>query len=104
MVVPELSADIRELKARAARFVEEHLYPAEERIAETGEIDDHEIHELKEKARAEGFSNYNLPAEYEGPDLPMLQGLFLVFSAAVIVMNLGADLLYSYLDPRVRTE
>jgi peptide/nickel transport system permease protein len=39
-----------------------------------------------------------------GPDLPMLQGLFLVFSAAVIVMNLAADLLYSYLDPRVRTE
>jgi peptide/nickel transport system permease protein len=34
----------------------------------------------------------------------MLQGLFLVFSAAVIVMNLAADLLYSYLDPRVRTE
>jgi peptide/nickel transport system permease protein len=39
-----------------------------------------------------------------GPDLPMLQGLFLVFSAAVIVMNLVADLLYAYLDPRVRTE
>jgi peptide/nickel transport system permease protein len=38
-----------------------------------------------------------------GPDLPMLQGLFLVFSAAVIVANLAADLLYSYLDPRVRT-
>jgi peptide/nickel transport system permease protein len=38
-----------------------------------------------------------------GPDLPMLQGLFLVFSAAVIVCNLAADLLYAYLDPRVRT-
>jgi peptide/nickel transport system permease protein len=38
-----------------------------------------------------------------GPDLPMLQGLFLVFSAAVIVFNLLADLLYAYLDPRVRT-
>ena len=37
-----------------------------------------------------------------GPDLPMLQGLFLVFSAAVIVFNLLADLLYAYLDPRVR--
>ena len=72
MVVPELPAEIRELKSRAARFVEEHLYPAEQRIAETGEIDDHEIHELKDKARAEGFSNYNLPAEYDGPDLPML--------------------------------
>lgn len=37
-----------------------------------------------------------------GPDLPLLQGLFLVFSAAVIFMNLVADLLYSFLDPRVR--
>jgi peptide/nickel transport system permease protein len=37
-----------------------------------------------------------------GPDLPMLQGLFLVFSAAVIVFNLLADFLYAYLDPRVR--
>jgi peptide/nickel transport system permease protein len=45
-------------------------------------------------------------ATYEalnGPDLPMLQGLFLVFSAAVIFFNLLADLLYAYLDPRVRT-
>jgi peptide/nickel transport system permease protein len=32
----------------------------------------------------------------------MLQGMFLVFSAAVIVFNLIADLLYGYLDPRVR--
>jgi peptide/nickel transport system permease protein len=37
-----------------------------------------------------------------GPDLPMLQGLFLVFSAAVIFFNLMADLLYPILDPRVR--
>jgi len=37
-----------------------------------------------------------------GPDLPMLQGLFLVFSAAVILFNLLADLLYAFLDPRVR--
>jgi peptide/nickel transport system permease protein len=37
-----------------------------------------------------------------GPDLPMLQGLFLLFSAAVIFFNLAADLLYPYLDPRVR--
>ena len=37
-----------------------------------------------------------------GPDLPMLQGLFLVFSASVIAFNLFADLLYPFLDPRVR--
>jgi len=38
-----------------------------------------------------------------GPDLPMLQGLFVVFSAAVILFNLVAELLYGVLDPRVRT-
>jgi peptide/nickel transport system permease protein len=36
-----------------------------------------------------------------GPDFPMLQGLFLLFSAALIVANLAVDLLYGYLDPRV---
>jgi peptide/nickel transport system permease protein len=36
------------------------------------------------------------------PDLPLLEGLFIFFSAAVIVMNLLADLLYPFLDPRVR--
>ncbi|HET9261223.1 MAG TPA: ABC transporter permease [Acidimicrobiia bacterium] len=36
-----------------------------------------------------------------GPDLPVLQGLFLLFSAAVILFNLIADLTYAYLDPRV---
>ena len=38
----------------------------------------------------------------QGPDLPMLQGLFLVFSASVIFFNLVADLAYPLLDPRVR--
>ena len=36
-------------------------------------------------------------------DFPMLQGAFLVFSAAVIVLNLIADCLYFVLDPRVQT-
>ena len=37
-----------------------------------------------------------------GPDFPMLQGLFLLFSAALIGANLVVDLLYGLLDPRVR--
>lgn len=37
-----------------------------------------------------------------GPDLPLLQGTFVVFSAIIIVMNLAADLVYRWLDPRVR--
>lgn len=39
----------------------------------------------------------------EYPDFPLLEALFIFFSAAVIVMNLIADLLYPILDPRVRT-
>jgi peptide/nickel transport system permease protein len=35
-------------------------------------------------------------------DFPLLQGLFLLFSTAVIFANLIADICYSYLDPRVR--
>ena len=36
-----------------------------------------------------------------GPDFPMLQGLFLVISASLILANLAVDLLYGFLDPRV---
>jgi peptide/nickel transport system permease protein len=36
-------------------------------------------------------------------DYPLLQGLFLLTSSMVIVFNLCVDLLYAYLDPRVRT-
>ncbi len=36
------------------------------------------------------------------PDLPVLQGVFLLFSAGVILANLIADLCYPLLDPRVR--
>ncbi|MFE9664512.1 ABC transporter permease subunit [Streptomyces sp. NPDC005955] len=35
------------------------------------------------------------------PDLPLVQGLFLVFAAAVILMNTVADLICPFLDPRV---
>lgn len=35
-------------------------------------------------------------------DYPVIQGVFLLSSAAVIAFNLVADVTYSYLDPRVR--
>lgn len=38
------------------------------------------------------------------PDLPLLEGTFIVFSASIIVMNLLADMLYRVLDPRVRAQ
>jgi peptide/nickel transport system permease protein len=37
------------------------------------------------------------------PDYWVLQGTFLIASAGVIVANLAANLLYGWLDPRVRT-
>ena len=38
-----------------------------------------------------------------GPDIPLLQAIFLMFSIAVIVANLIAELLYVVFDPRVRS-
>lgn len=37
-------------------------------------------------------------------DFPILQGGFLLIAIAVILANFIADLMYSYLDPRVQTE
>jgi peptide/nickel transport system permease protein len=36
-------------------------------------------------------------------DYPVLQGVFLLLSVTVVLANLGADLLYGRLDPRVRS-
>ena len=36
-------------------------------------------------------------------DYPVLQGVFLLLSVAVVLANLAADLIYGLLDPRVRT-
>jgi peptide/nickel transport system permease protein len=36
-------------------------------------------------------------------DYPVLQGVFLVIAACVVIANLIADVLYGILDPRVRT-
>lgn len=36
------------------------------------------------------------------PDIPLLQGTFVFFSATVIVANTAADIVYRLLDPRVR--
>ncbi len=38
-----------------------------------------------------------------GRDYPVLQGVFLLLSISVIVANLVADMIYAFLDPRVRT-
>jgi peptide/nickel transport system permease protein len=35
-------------------------------------------------------------------DYPIIQGIILVFSAIYVLINLGVDLLYTLLDPRIR--
>jgi peptide/nickel transport system permease protein len=36
-------------------------------------------------------------------DYPMMQGVFLVLSISVVLANFVADIIYGFLDPRVRT-
>ena len=48
-----------------------------------------------------GLGQLTFRAIKGGPDYPLLQGLFLMFSAAVIFANLAADLLLGLLDPRI---
>jgi peptide/nickel transport system permease protein len=48
-----------------------------------------------------GLGQLTFRAIKGGPDYPLLQGLFLLFSVAVIFANLAADLLLGILDPRI---
>ena len=72
MIVPELPADIAELKRQVGVFIEAEVYPVEQRIVERNAIDPAEIDELRVKARAAGFAMLNMPAELGGRDLSML--------------------------------
>jgi acyl-CoA dehydrogenase len=70
--VPELPAEIGELKRRVAEFLERHVYPLEQRVAEAGRIDPEWTNELRRKSWAEGFAMLNMPEEAGGRALPML--------------------------------
>ena len=72
MIVPELNPEILELKQRVGRFLEQEVYPLETAIVEANSIDPAALDELRRKARAEGFSQLNMPAALGGRDLPML--------------------------------
>ena len=72
MIVPELPPEIRELKERVGRFVEEEAYPLEQRIAERGSIDPEEVEALRGKAREAGLAMLNMPPENGGIGLSML--------------------------------
>lgn len=89
MVVPELPAEIADLKARAARFLEEEVYPVERAIAERGSIDAGEVAALRAKARDAGFSNLNMPPEAGGIGLSMLGQVALEEEAGKATNGLG---------------
>ena len=72
MIVPELPAEISDLKQRVARFVEQEVYPLEERIAAAGAIDPADVDRLRKQARAAGFAMLNMPPEHGGIGLSML--------------------------------
>lgn len=84
-----LDAEAAEWQERARRFVEEELYPAEERIAERGSIDADEVRELRVRARAEGFSHYNLPQDLGCADLPLIAQVAIEEQAGRATNGLG---------------
>jgi acyl-CoA dehydrogenase len=70
--VPELSPEIADLKARVRQFVEEHVYPLEQQIVETGAIDESAVDDLKRRARDAGFAQLNMPVDAGGAALSMI--------------------------------
>ena len=50
-----------------------------------------------------GIAYYLLEAVL-GLDYPLIQGIFLVIVVAVLIANFLADVLYVFLDPRIRLE
>ena len=88
-VVPGLDAEAAEWQARARQFVEEQLYPAEQRIVERGAVDRTEIDDLRRQARDAGFSHYNLPRELGCADLPLLAQVAIEEQAGRATNGLG---------------
>ena len=88
-MIPELSPEILDLRARAARFLEEELYPAEDRIVERGAIEKSEIDGLKAKARRAGLSHLNAPPEEGGAGLSTLGQVVLEEQAGKATNGLG---------------
>ncbi len=52
------------------------------------------------------YPGLGLPAarRCEDSDYPLLQGIFLIITFAVLAANLMADFVYVFLDPRIRQE
>ena len=109
MVVPELPAEIAELKARVARFIEAEVYPLEARVHERGSIDPAEVDAVRAKARAAGFSQLNMPREAGGQGLSMLgqvaleeEGGRATNGLGFAVVDRGPAELWEYASPEQR--
>jgi len=89
VIVPELPAEIAELKRQVGRFIETEVYPIEQRIVERNAIDAVELEELRAKARAAGFSMLNMPAALGGRDLSMLAQVALEEESGKATNGLG---------------
>ena len=47
---------------------------------------------------------YLLLQAVENEDYPLMQGIFLIFTVTLLVASFLADVLYVFLDPRIRME
>ena len=89
MIVPELPAEIAELKRQIGDFIKAEVYPVELKIAERNAIDPAEVDALRVKARAAGFSMLNMPTELGGRDLSMLAQVALEEESGKATNGLG---------------
>ncbi len=89
MEVGQVSERAREIKARAARFVEEELWPLERTVVDGSDLDPALVDAARAKARAAGFSNLNMPVEIGGADLPMLDLVAIEEEAGKATNGLG---------------
>jgi acyl-CoA dehydrogenase len=89
VIVPELPAEIAELKRQIGDFIKAEVYPVELKIAERNAIDTAEVDALRAKARSAGFSMLNMPKELGGRDLSMLAQVALEEESGKATNGLG---------------
>lgn len=85
----ELPRELRELKQRAAAFVEHEIRPLEDEVARMESIDPESVAAVRKKARAAGFSMLNMPVRYGGKDLSMLGQVAIEEEAGKATNGLG---------------
>ena len=68
----------------------------------------HRVHRLRRAADRDRLLlpgvGYLLFTAIGSDDYPLLQGIFLIITLAVLLANLAADFVYAFLDPRTRQE